>query len=197
MEALLCPSAPSCRCRVVDGVEPGGVEWREVEDLPYTGRSVADGSTGPRKGRGAVFLGEHQHTLDVKGRVILPSRFRERLASGLVFVPSQDRCIDVYPLTAFERRVEQLRSVPREDRDARRYLRVLLAGAHEEKPDAQGRVTIPSRLREYADLERDVTINGADEKVEIWAREAWERYLTDAEEAFANLDGGFPTPGAP
>ena len=158
---------------------------------------MADGSTGPRDERGTVFLGEHQHTLDVKGRVILPARFRERLASGLVFVPSQDRCIDIYPLTAFERRVEELRSVPREDRDARRYLRVLLAGAHEEKPDAQGRVTIPARLREYAGLERDLTINGADQKVEIWAREAWETYLADAEEAFANLDGGFATPGAP
>jgi hypothetical protein len=60
----------------------------------------------------SLFLGEHQHTLDAKGRVILPARFRDRLASGLVFAPSQDRCIDVYPLTAFERRVEELRAVP-------------------------------------------------------------------------------------
>ena len=158
---------------------------------------MADGSTDPRDGRGTVFIGEHQHTLDVKGRVILPARFRERLASGLVFVPSQDRCIDVYPLTAFERRVEELRSVPREDRDARRYLRVLLAGAHEEQPDAQGRVTIPARLREFAGLERDLTINGVDQKVEIWAREAWDAYLADAEEAFVNLDGGFARPETP
>jgi len=138
-----------------------------------------------------VFLGEHQHTLDVKGRVILPARFRDRLSSGLVFAPSQDRCIDIYPLTAFERRVEHLRSVPREDQRARAYLRVFLAGAHEEKPDAQGRVTIPTRLREYAGLERELTVNGADEKVEIWAREVWEQYRGQAEDAFANLDGPF------
>ncbi len=138
-----------------------------------------------------MFLGEHQHTLDAKGRVILPSRFRERLASGLVFVPSQDRCIDVYPLIAFERRVEELRSVPREDQRARSYLRVLLAGAHEEKPDSQGRVTIPGRLRDYAGLTRDLTVNGADEKVEIWDRELWDAYRQTAEEAFANLDGPF------
>ncbi|TVP70097.1 MAG: transcriptional regulator MraZ [Nitriliruptor sp.] len=138
-----------------------------------------------------MFLGEHQHTLDVKGRVILPARFRDRLSSGLVFAPSQDRCIDIYPLTAFERRVEQLRSVPREDQRARAYLRVFLAGAHEEKPDAQGRVTIPTRLREYAGLERELTVNGADEKVEIWAREVWEQYRSQAEDAFANLDGPF------
>ncbi len=136
-----------------------------------------------------MFLGEHQHTLDVKGRVILPARFRERLSSGLVFVPGQDRCIDVYPLTAFEKRVEQLRALPREDQDARSYLRVLLAGAHEEKPDSQGRVTVPPRLRSYAKLDKDLTINGADEKIEIWDRENWETYRGPAEDAFANLDG--------
>ena len=138
-----------------------------------------------------MFLGEHPHTLDAKGRVILPARFRERLASGLVFAPSQDRCIDVYPLIGFERRVEELRSLPREDQRARTYLRVFLAGAHEEKPDAQGRVTIPPRLRAYAGLDRDLTVNGADEKLEIWDRTTWESYRERAEEAFATLDGGF------
>ena len=138
-----------------------------------------------------MFLGEHHHTLDAKGRVILPSRFRERLASGLVFAPSQDRCIDVYPLTAFERRVQELRAVPREDQRARAYLRVFLAGAHEEKPDSQGRVTVPPRLREYAELDKDLTINGADEKIEIWDRATWDAYRDQAEDAFANLDGPF------
>jgi len=138
-----------------------------------------------------LFLGEHQHTLDVKGRVILPARFRERLSSGLVFAPAQDRCIDVYPLTAFEKRVEQLRALPREDQRARDYLRVFLAGAHEDKPDAQGRVTVPPRLRTYAKLDKDLTINGADEKVEIWDRDAWEAYRSQAEDNFANLDGSF------
>ena len=160
------------------------------------GGSAVERVTDPWEAQGAVFLGEHQHTLDVKGRVILPARFRDRLSSGLVFAPSQDRCIDVYPLTDFERRVEELRAVPREDQRARAYLRVFLAGAHEEKPDAQGRVTIPTRLREYAGLERDLTINGADVKVEIWSRQVWERYRTEAEDAFANLDGPF-LQGAP
>jgi MraZ protein len=138
-----------------------------------------------------VFLGEHSHTLDDKGRVILPARFRERLASGLVFAPAQDRCIDVFPLTGFERRVEELRALPREDERARAYLRVFLAGAHEEKPDAQGRVTVPPRLRAYAGLDRELVVNGADEKVEIWDRVTWESYRARAEEAFATLDRGF------
>lgn len=138
-----------------------------------------------------MFLGEHQHTLDAKGRVILPARFRERLSSGLVFAPSQDRCIDVYPLTAFEKRVEELRAVPREDQRARAYLRFFLAGAHEEKPDSQGRVTIPQRLREYAGLDKELTVNGADQKVEIWDRTAWDEYRAQNEDAFINLDGPF------
>jgi MraZ protein len=138
-----------------------------------------------------VFLGEHQHTLDAKGRVILPARFRERLSSGLVFAPSQERCIDVYPATAFERRVEELRGVPREDQRARAYLRILLAGAYEDRPDAQGRVTVPPRLREYAGLDKELTVNGADDRVEIWDRSTWERYRTEAEEAFATLASPF------
>jgi MraZ protein len=138
-----------------------------------------------------VFLGEHQHTLDDKGRVILPARFRDRLAGGLVLVPGQDRCIDIYPAATFERRVEELRALPREDQRARAYLRVFLAGAHPDTPDGQGRVTIPPRLRDYAVLERELTVVGADEKVELWDREGWERYRDQAESAFAGLDAPF------
>jgi len=96
----------------------------------------------------------------------------------------------VWPLTGFERRVEALRSLPRTDQRARTYIRVFLAGAHEEKPDAQGRVTIPQRLRDYAGLDRDLTVNGADERLEIWDRGIWEQYRERAEETFATLDGG-------
>lgn len=138
-----------------------------------------------------MFLGEHQHTLDDKGRVILPARFRDRLAGGLVFVPGQDRCIDVYPVATFERRVEELRSLPREDQRTRAYLRVLLAGAHQDTPDSQGRVTVPPRLRAYADLDRDLTVVGADEKVEVWDRATWEDYRDRAESQFADLDTPF------
>lgn len=139
----------------------------------------------------ALFLGEHEHTLDAKGRVILPARFRDRLMNGLVFAPGQDRCIDVYPVATFERRVEELRSLPREDQRARAYLRVFLAGAHQDSPDGQGRVTVPQRLRDYADLDRELTIVGSDEKVEIWDRETWESYRDRAEGQFADLDTPF------
>ncbi|MDX1657266.1 MAG: division/cell wall cluster transcriptional repressor MraZ [Nitriliruptorales bacterium] len=136
-----------------------------------------------------MFLGEHQHTLDAKGRVILPAKFRDRLNGGLVFVPAQDRCIDVYPRSTFERRVEEWRELPREDQRTRAFMRTVLAGAHEEVPDGQGRVTIPPRLREYAGLEKELTINGADYKLEIWDRARWDEYRSEVEDDFANLDG--------
>lgn len=142
-----------------------------------------------------MFLGEHQHTLDPKGRVILPSRFRDRLAAGLVLVPGQDRCVDVYPVATFERRLEQLRALPREDQRNRAYLRVLTAGAHQDTPDGQGRVTLPQRLRDYAGLDKELTVVGADEKVEVWDRTTWETYLGQAEDAFAGLDAPFVLSG--
>lgn len=138
-----------------------------------------------------VFLGEHQHTLDDKGRVILPARFRDRLAGGVVLAPSQEHCIDVFPTAAFERRVEHLRRVPRENQRARAFLRVFLAGAHPETPDGQGRITVPQRLREYAQLDRELSVNGADETVQIWDRELWEQYRSQAETAFADFDEPF------
>jgi MraZ protein len=138
-----------------------------------------------------VFLGEHQHTLDDKGRLILPARFRPELEGGMVFATGQERCIDVYPMDAFEARVAELRALPREHRGARAYLRVFLANAHEQTPDSQGRVVVPPRLREYARLDRELTVNGADTKIEIWDRAAWEDYRTQAEEDFASLDAPF------
>lgn len=138
-----------------------------------------------------MFLGEHQHTLDAKGRVILPAPFRERLSNGVVLAPSQDHCIDVYPAATFERRVERLRQLPREQGRVRQYKRVLLAGAHSDRLDSQGRVTVPARLRDYAGLDRELTIVGQDALVEVWDRDNWDSYLDGAEVDFAGLDQPF------
>ncbi len=144
-----------------------------------------------------MFLGEHQHTLDAKGRIIMPARFRDRLAGGIVMAPGHDRCIDVYPAATFERRVEQLRTLPREDQRSRGYLRTFLAGAHQDSLDAQGRVTVPPRLRDYAHLDRDLTVVGADDRVEVWDRATWERYRATAEEDFAGFDSPLTSLTAP
>lgn len=133
-------------------------------------------------------MNQFQHRLDDKGRVILPSRFRERLSSGLVITRGMDRCLDVYPLSAFEKRVEEVASRPMESKSARQRQRMLLSGAHDDAPDTQGRIVIPAVLRDYAELERELMIVGMLDHVEIWDLERWEREQAEAEGAYAVTD---------
>ncbi|GAB76487.1 MraZ protein [Austwickia chelonae] len=133
-----------------------------------------------------MFLGTHTPRIDDKGRLILPAKFRERLASGLVMTRGQERCLYVFPMDEFSRIAGDLRTAPVTSKSVRDYLRVLLSGASDEIPDKQGRVTIPVALREYAGLDRDVTVIGAGSRVEIWDSAAWQSYLSDTEQVFAN-----------
>lgn len=132
-----------------------------------------------------MFLGEHQHTLDDKGRVILPARFRDRLAGGVVLAPSKDRCIDVFPRAEFERRVERMAAEVEDGTADLADFRLFSANAYEEVPDGQGRVTVPQKLRDYAGLERELTVNGAVTSIQIWDRAAWAEYEAANEEHFA------------
>jgi MraZ protein len=132
-----------------------------------------------------VFLGTHTPRLDDKGRLILPAKFRDQLADGLVVTRGQERCLYVFPAAEFERLHDQLRQAPVTSKQARDYLRVFLSGASDEVPDKQGRVTLPPVLRAYAGLERDCAVIGAGSRVEIWDAGAWERYLAEQEEAFS------------
>ncbi|WP_116113112.1 division/cell wall cluster transcriptional repressor MraZ [Austwickia chelonae] len=133
-----------------------------------------------------MFLGTHTPRIDDKGRLILPAKFRERLASGLVVTRGQERCLYVFPADEFSRIAGDLRAAPVTSKSVRDYLRVLLSGASDEIPDKQGRVTIPVSLREYAGLSRDVTVIGAGSRVEIWDSAAWQTYLSETEQAFAD-----------
>jgi MraZ protein len=132
-----------------------------------------------------VFLGTHSPRLDDKGRLILPAKFREQLASGLVVTRGQERCLYVFPAREFERIHDQLRQAPMTSKQARDYLRVLLSGAFDEVPDKQGRITLPSALRTYAGLDRDCAVIGAGSRVEIWDAGAWQAYLEDQETVFS------------
>jgi MraZ protein len=135
---------------------------------------------------GAVFLGTHNPRLDDKGRLFLPAKFRDRLASGLVVTRGQERCLYVFPMDEFVRVAEGMRSAPMTSKAARDYLRVFLSGASDEIPDKQGRVTVPPTLREYAGLTRDCTVIGAGSRVEVWDSTAWNTYLASTEQAFAD-----------
>lgn len=133
-----------------------------------------------------MFLGTHTPRLDEKGRLILPAKFRDRLASGLVVTRGQERCLYVFPMDEFVKVTDDLRAAPVTSKAVRDYLRVFLSGASDEIPDKQGRVTIPATLREYAGLERNVTVIGAGSRVEVWDSTAWEGYLAGTEQAFAD-----------
>ncbi|MGW0802947.1 division/cell wall cluster transcriptional repressor MraZ [Nonomuraea sp. NPDC002799] len=134
-----------------------------------------------------MFLGTHQPRLDDKGRLFLPAKYREELAEGLVITKGQERCLYVFPVEEFQRITEALSTAPVTAKAVRDYSRVFFASASDEKPDKQGRITIPQSLRHYAGLERDCVVIGANTRLEIWDAQAWDTYLSAQEQAFADL----------
>ncbi|HVX43809.1 MAG TPA: division/cell wall cluster transcriptional repressor MraZ [Mycobacteriales bacterium] len=135
-----------------------------------------------------MFLGTHHPRLDDKGRLILPAKFREALAEGVVVTKGQERCLFVFPMAEFERVTQALSSAPVTQRAVRDYSRVFFASASDELPDKQGRITIPAPLREYAGLGKECVVIGANTRVEIWDTGNWETYLNDREQSFADLE---------
>jgi MraZ protein len=133
-----------------------------------------------------LLLGTHTPKLDEKGRLILPAKFRTRLAPGLVMTKGQERSIFLYPMDEFAKFYEKLSVAPVTQKASRDYLRVLLSGASDEVPDKQGRVTIPPQLREYAGLDREVAVIGAGTRVEVWDKVTWEQYLAQQEAAYSD-----------
>ncbi len=130
-----------------------------------------------------VFIGEYQHTLDPKGRVIMPSRFRDGLGESFVVTKGLDNCLFVYPQGEWEELERKLRTLPLTSKDARAFTRFFFSGATECELDKQGRILIPANLREYAGLDKDLIIIGVASRIEIWGKERWEDYNRDA-----NLD---------
>jgi mraZ protein len=133
-----------------------------------------------------VFLGTYNPKLDDKGRIILPAKFRDELAGGIVMTRGQEHCVYVFSQREFESLHEKIRQAPVTSKQARDYLRVFLSGASAETPDKQHRVTVPGALRSYAGLERELVVIGAGSRAEIWDSEAWDKYLTEQEAAFAD-----------
>lgn len=127
-----------------------------------------------------MFIGEYQHTIDPKGRVILPAKFREELGEKFVVTKGLDNCLFVYPNEEWQNLEQRLRTLPLTSKDARAFIRFFFAGATECELDKQGRILIPSNLREHAVLAKDLVIIGVSTRVEIWSKEAWETYNDDS-----------------
>ena len=120
-----------------------------------------------------MFLGEYQHSLDAKGRVILPARFRDQLEGGAVMAKSLDGCLAVYPVEEFQRVAANLQEARARGATERQAARSYFSGAVEITPDKQGRVAIPVHLRGYAQLEREITVAGNFDHIEIWNHETF------------------------
>lgn len=133
-----------------------------------------------------MFLGTHTPRLDDKGRLFLPAKFRERLAPGLVVTRGQDRCLFVFPMDEFAKVAERMQSAPMTNKATRDHVRMFLAGASDEIPDKQGRITIPANLRQYAGLTRDCTVIGAGSRLEVWDADAWTAYSDAHEESYSD-----------
>lgn len=132
-----------------------------------------------------MFFGTYTPRLDDKGRIFLPAKFRDELAEGLVITRGQERCLYVWSMEEFGKLTERMRQQPVGDRAARDYVRMFFAGASDETPDKQGRITVPQMLRDYASLTRDCVVIGAMNRIEIWDAAAWQAYLDEKEQAFA------------
>ena len=123
-----------------------------------------------------MLIGEYQHSVDPKGRVIIPSRFREELGIRFILTKGFDGCLYAYSMTGWEKVEQTLADLDFGGKDMRAFERWFFGGAVECEIDKQGRIIIPQNLREFAHLSKDVVIIGNRSKVEIWGKDEWEKY---------------------
>lgn len=120
-----------------------------------------------------AFMGEYNHTVDSKGRLIIPTKFRDELGAEFVVTKGLDGCLFVFSQNAWNDFEAKLRTLPLTRKDARQLVRFFVAGATSCELDKQGRILVPATLREFAGLEKDVVLAGITDRVEIWSKEKW------------------------
>ena len=133
----------------------------------------------------SLFIGEYRHSLDVKGRIIVPAKFRDGLGDKFVLTKGLDGCLFAYSKEEWANFEEKIKSLPLTNKDARAFVRFFFAGAVECEIDKQGRTLIPPMLREYAGLSKDISIIGVSNRVEIWSQDKWDSY-SEAEDLEAD-----------
>jgi len=138
-------------------------------------------------GRRQMFMGEYAHTIDTKGRLIIPAKFRDGLGDKFVITKGLDNCLFVYPMDEWNQIEKKLRSLPFTKSDARAFARFFFSGACECEVDRQGRTLIPANLRKYAKLDKEVVVIGVSSRVEIWSKEVWEEYSRGTAEDYEEI----------
>jgi len=132
-------------------------------------------------------MGEYQHSVDSKGRLIIPAKFRDLLNEGFVITRGLDNCIFGYPMDEWRKLEEKLKALPMTKKDTRAFARFFFSGATEVEIDKQGRINIPTTLMEYAKLTKDCIVIGVSSRIEIWAKESWESYFEESEGSFNEI----------
>ena len=134
-----------------------------------------------------MFIGEYKYSVDSKGRVAIPAKFRVNLVSGCVVTRGIDNCLFVYPQAEWEKMAQRLANLPISQKNSRAFSRLMLAGAMELEIDKQGRVVLPKYLRDYAGLKGKAIIAGLYNRLEIWDSGKWSRYKSHAESSSADI----------
>ncbi len=134
-----------------------------------------------------MFLGEFEHTIDDKGRVAIPARFREELGEGMVLTRGFDQCLQAFPRQRWQDLAAKVSSLSLGSAEARNLRRILFANAAEVEVDRQGRILIPQNLREYAGLAEQVVITGMDTYFELWSSEGWAATLEQLDSNGASI----------
>ena len=133
-----------------------------------------------------MFMGEYHHTIDEKGRIILPSKIRYDLGDNFIVTRGLDNCLFVYPKNEWSEIINKYKSLPN-TKDARNFMRFFLSGATTLEFDKQGRINIPTVLVKFADLKKDCVIIGVNERLEIWSKENWENFMSLNEDNFTDI----------
>lgn len=134
-----------------------------------------------------VFMGEYQHTIDDKGRIIIPAKFRDDLGDCFVVTRGLDQCLFVYPMEEWNQLEQKLKALPLMKSDARAFTRFFFSGATECELDKQGRANIPNNLVEHAKLAKDCVVIGVSNRVEIWSKDVWSAYAEQSEQSFNEI----------
>ena len=134
-----------------------------------------------------MFMGEYHHTIDEKGRIIIPSKFREDLGEKFIITRGIENCLFVYSLSSWEKITNKLESLPFTKKDARQFVRFFLSGATTAEFDKQGRVNVTSPLISYAKLQKDCVVIGTGDRLEIWSQEDWNAFFESASSNMSDI----------
>ena len=135
----------------------------------------------------SIFIGEYHHSVDDKGRLIIPSKFRDELGTKFIITRGIENCLFVYSMESWEKIVNKLETLPFTKKDARAFIRFFLSGASEAEFDKQGRINITSPLISYANITKECVVIGTGDRLEIWSEESWNDFFTSAKDSMSDI----------